>query len=258
MKVKCIKKALLGQEIIDATGYGYTQKLEYSLTIGEEYIVMGLMLSKKANCMRYLIIDDGFPCWYPQVLFEIINPKLPANWFVRSLNTNETSGTITFLIGFYELCIDEDFYDALIEGEEWALKIYRDRKNELLKLSEVEEFIRRSKSHMNIDFERWKLLELFDEEHFEASEGQTIDYIAHTKDNCIFTLYIAPFNGYVIMTLKRMNSSDIIFEIEIDNICKIDCTKTTLLIYKESVNKEKTADAVITIKPKIHISLNQG
>ncbi len=252
------KKTLLGQEIIDATGYGYTQKLEYPVTIGEEYIVMGLMLSKRANCICYLIIDDGFPSWYPQVLFEIIDPKLPANWFVKSFNANETGGTITFLSGFYELCMNDDFYDALIEGEEWAMKIYRNRKNELLKQSEVAEFIKQFKSRINIEFDRHMLLELFDEENFNASESQAIDYILRTDDNSILTLYIAPFDGYAIITFKRADTSEVIFEIEIDNLCKIDCTKAALLFYKRLDRQENDpADVVVSIKPKVHISLNQ-
>ncbi len=255
MKVKCIKNVLDGQEFVNATGYNFTKRQEYCIAIGQEYIVMGLMLLKRASGMNYLVLDDGFPSWYPQVLFEIIDPELPANWFAKPLNTNETGGTITFLSGFYELCMNDDFYDALMEGEEWALKIYNDRKNELLKQSEVGEFIKQSKSHINIDFERWKLLELFDEERFEASEGQTIDYILRTDDNCIFALYIAPFDGYAVITLKKADTSNVIFEMEIDNVCKIDCTKTALLFYKRSDRQENDpADVVVSIKPKVHIS----
>lgn len=258
MKVKCIKKVLTGQELIDATQRRDVNQLEFPVTVGKEYQVMGIVFYKDTKCLHYLVDDYNLPDWCPDFLFDITNPALPGNWFTKNYNTRITHGDLISIIGFDELCTNDDYHDALMEREEWALKIYRYRKNELLKLSEVDEFIKQSKSHINIDFERWKLLELFDEERFEESEGQTIDYILRTDDNCIFTLYIAPFNGYAVITLKRADTSDVIFEIEIDKIHKIDCTETALLFYKKPDRKENDpADVIVTIKPKVRINLNK-
>ena len=121
---------------------------------------------------------------------------------------------------------------------------------------------------MCIDFERWKLLEFFDEEILQADEGQIIDYKIRTKDNCIFSLNMWPYEESVSISLTRANQTgtfaDTIFEVGIDKIAKIDCTKTELLIYKVSPkNRHDSADFgfydavdfVITIKPNVRLSL---
>ena len=113
---------------------------------------------------------------------------------------------------------------------------------------------------MSIDFERWKLLEFFDEEKFLETEGQRIDYITHTNDNCLFTLYIAPYDDVAIVTLTRQPQTgtltNIIFEVGFKNVCKIDCTQTELLIYKKMPqNWYDTADFTITVKPNVRLLL---
>ncbi len=113
---------------------------------------------------------------------------------------------------------------------------------------------------MSIDFERWKLLEFFDQEEVLETEGQSIRYKINTTDGCIFFLNMWPYDGYAGISLERANQSgtiaDVIFTIGIHKVSKIDCTKTQLLIYKEHPkNWYDTADFVITVKPQVSLIL---
>src|SRR5690606_8361747 len=97
---------------------------------GKEYIIMGIMIMKESNCIYYLVDEYDLPDWIPYVLFDISHNELLPNWFVSILNKKESTGNIFYLSGFSELCNDEDYHDALVEREKWALDIYHKRKYE--------------------------------------------------------------------------------------------------------------------------------
>jgi len=130
MKVICIIKTLKGLNLTEKESF-FPDWYDYGLTIGREYLVMGIMLSKNSNIPCYLIDDDGNPFWYPYMLFEVTNNKLPVDWYIdTSIETK--GGNIRTLIGFKELCTDEKFHDDLIsEREEYALQTYFKRKEEI-------------------------------------------------------------------------------------------------------------------------------
>ena len=130
MKVMCIRKTIKGMGI-EEKGNFFPEWYDYGVIIGREYLVMGIVLYKYCVYPHYLIDNDGAPHWYPYMLFEITNKKLPAEWYIDALGDTR-GGNIRALIGFKELCADENFHDDLIvEGEEYALQIYRQRKAEL-------------------------------------------------------------------------------------------------------------------------------
>lgn len=127
MKVLCKKDTLIGEALREVTPL-LTDKQEYPVDLGIEYAVMGLMISKDSKLPHYLVESYGRPFWCPSGLFTITDPTLPAHWCINTFDA-KTTGRLC-LIGFYELCMDQDFHDALMEREEWAMKIYFDRKNE--------------------------------------------------------------------------------------------------------------------------------
>lgn len=64
--------------------------------------------------------------------FEIVSNELPFNWFV-SINKDNKYTDYRNLIGFAELCNDEDFFNKLLERDEATLRTYFRRKMELEK-----------------------------------------------------------------------------------------------------------------------------
>lgn len=129
MKVTCIKNVLTGAELKAAVPFRDSDQ-HYPIIVGKDYKVMGIALYKDTNCLHYLVDDHDRPFWYPHFLFDISEHSLPINWFSRNFDTNITKGDLLCISGFYELCMNDDFHDALIEREKWALQIYIDKKNE--------------------------------------------------------------------------------------------------------------------------------
>jgi len=92
---------------------------------------MGIMIRKESNDIHYLIDINTRPFWFPYILFTISDNQLPPYWYISILNKQESTGTIFYLSGFDELCNNDDFHDALVERERWALDIYLKRKAEI-------------------------------------------------------------------------------------------------------------------------------
>jgi len=105
----------------------------YGLELNKEYIIMGIVLYKDSNCLYYLIDVNGRPGWFPFLLFDVSDNSLPANWFTKVISKKEST-PVYCLIGFEELCKEEDFYHNLIEREETAMRIYFRRKIEIEKI----------------------------------------------------------------------------------------------------------------------------
>lgn len=105
---------------------------DYGLYLEKEYLVMGLLTFKKNNDIHYLIDENGSPSWFPFQIFEIKDNSLPKEWFVK-INVNNEYVDYKNLMGFDELCNDEDFYDQLLDRDKEAMLIYFKRKMELEK-----------------------------------------------------------------------------------------------------------------------------
>lgn len=105
---------------------------DYGLEINKEYLVMGIMTFKKSDNLYFLIDEDSRPGWFPHQIFEIESNELPFNWFVR-INKDNKHTDYRNLIGFAELCNDEDFFNKLLERDEATLRTYFRRKMELEK-----------------------------------------------------------------------------------------------------------------------------
>ena len=112
--------------------YGSTEYTEFGLQIGKDYLVMGILFGK--GTLDYLIDDGGYISAYPCPLFEIIDNKLPLNWFFKSFkSTDKAYPQREAVLGYYELVFDDTHYDKLVDVEEKACRIYFKRKIELEK-----------------------------------------------------------------------------------------------------------------------------
>lgn len=141
MKVKCKHTTAEDLDLefvttIVAKDYDFSSG-GYGVELNEEYIVMGIVVYADSNCAYYLIDTHNKPTWYPYLLFELIDNSLPSNWFLKLYHPN-TEFEIVSLLGFEELCNDEEFYDKLIERDKEAERIYFKRKIELKKALEEE------------------------------------------------------------------------------------------------------------------------
>lgn len=131
MKVKCLHNS--GKDLLchldiprltsEHTHYG-------ELEIGKEYLVMGLILFN--DHLGYLI-DDEVISVCPYQLFEIIDSKLPNNWYFNNLMPGDTAYPyVKSIWGFHEMCFEKNFYEKLIvEMEEEAYRVYFKKKMEL-------------------------------------------------------------------------------------------------------------------------------
>ncbi len=104
----------------------------YGLEINREYLIMGLVVYKDTNCIYFLIDVNGKPDWFPYLLFEITDNCLPKEWFLK-VNGKSSKSDIYSIVGFDELCNNEDFYNQLVERNIDAIQIYFKRKIELEK-----------------------------------------------------------------------------------------------------------------------------
>jgi hypothetical protein len=140
MKIRCINntgEALRAYEnkslSKDELGrFGATGHTQFGLTIGDEFLVMGMLLGE--GTLSYLINDGRLIGSYPYPLFEVVDNKTPSNWFFKSLkNTDKKYPYLEAVWGYYELVFDDNHYEQLVDFEEEAHRIYFKRKIELEK-----------------------------------------------------------------------------------------------------------------------------
>lgn len=131
MKVICKENTAENLDLEEATNILY-KRYKFPLIVEREYIIMGIALYKDRNCIYYLVDDGVLPHWVPYGLFEISDKAFPPNWHIDIIDKKKyPQGDVFFLSGFYELCSDENYYDALAERESEALEIYWKRKREV-------------------------------------------------------------------------------------------------------------------------------
>ncbi len=122
-----------------------SNEASFPIKKGEKYIVLGSIVYRDSNYIYYLLSDYGdWPFWMPYQLFNILDSDILPDWCVKIFDRKHYSTELFFLSGFYELCNNENFYDALIEREEWALDIYFKRQREAKEWYELKPFMTRS------------------------------------------------------------------------------------------------------------------
>jgi len=116
---------------------GISSNFDFGLKLGKEYLVMGLLTFKLSNDLYYLVDEGGRPSWFPNQIFEVLGNCLPYSWYMK-INIGDDCVDYKNLIGFSELCNEQDFFNRLLEREEKAMRIYFRRKIEMEKqLDEV-------------------------------------------------------------------------------------------------------------------------
>lgn len=129
MKLVCKKTSAKDFDLKEVMSL-LSNEYDYGLILEKEYVVMGIVIYKDSNCLYYLIDEDGWPNWYPYLLFEVSDNSLPQDWYISVYNKSSI-GDLYCLAGFNELCNDQDYHDLLAERDKKALEIYFLRKNEI-------------------------------------------------------------------------------------------------------------------------------
>ena len=125
MKILCIYQNArdIPEKSMKVSG---TSNTEFSVSIGNEYIVYGMMLWK--GVIKYLIVGNhDKPSWYPAELFEVKNDYLPLEWYFDFSITENLEA----IWGYSELVHDSEHFDLLQERDSNAIKIFLKRKQEI-------------------------------------------------------------------------------------------------------------------------------
>ena len=120
--------------------FGISSEGEYSITVGKEYLVMGMI--QFDSYLSYLIDDSGLILTVPCYLFAIIDPKICTNCSFRLIDKQEEIYPFVQAIwGYADLCFNKQAYvDLIVEMTENAQRIYFRRKIELYERCEISLF----------------------------------------------------------------------------------------------------------------------
>lgn len=150
MKIVCIEK--LGANL-NLSGFKTTVSNQtiYSVSVGEEYLVMGICSYHDDELLYYLVDLGGSARWFPELLFKVTDNQLPRNWFIRTYSRKEHE-IMRSIISFKELCYEKKFDQDLIEYETYAFETFYRRKKE------IEEEFSDKKDADDLDPDWWEKL----------------------------------------------------------------------------------------------------
>ncbi len=130
MKVQCQTvdaRSLLAEHY--AAGYSDQTDFGQTLAVDEVYTVYGVCVWVQ-GLVLYLLDPSGtsVPSWYPAELFRIVDAGLAPAW--RAWHRPDSSYHVVALFGYYELVEDASHYDALLERDSVALRLFGERRRE--------------------------------------------------------------------------------------------------------------------------------
>jgi hypothetical protein len=128
MRVKCI--ANTGKNLFKRTlaKTHLITSIFSPLEIGDYYTVYGIDLWD--GNLHYLVVDrykglEQNPSLYPAELFEVVDNRVPQEWYFSFLGTEDENEAVW---GYKEFVLDVKHHEYLYEREENALKIFFQRK----------------------------------------------------------------------------------------------------------------------------------
>jgi hypothetical protein len=97
----------------------------FHLKIGEIYMVYGMNIWR--NSLNYLTMNQAntMPIWSPAELFQVVDPKIPADWYYVYLGHHED--LLNAAWGYKEL-IEPKHYDGLLGEDKKELEVFFTRK----------------------------------------------------------------------------------------------------------------------------------
>ena len=129
MKVRCTFRQG-GPVPAELLALGNTPQTRFDVVYDQTYVVFAVLLWK--GIVHYLIVNDTTqrPNWLPSLLFEIVDPRLPAGWELRFPDNPQMSPAM--VCGYPEIASEDGcHYIDLIERETPALQIFERRRAEI-------------------------------------------------------------------------------------------------------------------------------
>lgn len=129
MHIKCIENT--GKNLSKTHfSMGYTSVSEFDLELGKDYSVYGI--SWWSGVVFFLLLGEGgYPRWCPSELFTITQNTIPADWFFATFLDGQKNG-LQAILSYDEMVNSlDEHYDALLEYEPEAIKVFFRRKDEI-------------------------------------------------------------------------------------------------------------------------------
>jgi len=104
----------------------YEKESEFDLTVAKEYVVLAIAMWE--TMVLFLLADDyNLPNWHPVELFLVTDNHLGDDWFFSASIANKHG--VQAIWGYEHLVRDTDHYEALLERNPDALKIFYEEKS---------------------------------------------------------------------------------------------------------------------------------
>lgn len=129
MRVKAI--ATSGNDLTKKSLEAFHDRNEqFQLGIGDIYTVYGINIWR--GIVHYLTFDKWYnnPFWHPAELFEIVDNRIPPNWYFNFYGYEDHKiDLVNAVWGYKELALSKEYYFQLIDRDE--LSIFKQRRKEI-------------------------------------------------------------------------------------------------------------------------------
>jgi hypothetical protein len=131
MIVKCIgnKGSNLSKKTSSAL---HDEGAEFQMDIGDSFIVYGINIW--VGVVNYLVFDKyrENPFWTPAELFEVVDNRLPPNWYFKYYGEdNRDMDLVSAVWGYKEIALNPDHYFGLIERSLKDIQTFHFRQREI-------------------------------------------------------------------------------------------------------------------------------
>jgi len=118
MRVRCIQQRP-SETQVTALGSSYYRSQSFHLTVGKEYVAIGLDLAIDSNVHGngvwiHLVSDHGNLIWAPLALFEVTDPRVSKYWEARVFD----EGLKLWPPSLFRDSYHEDLADGVAEVED--------------------------------------------------------------------------------------------------------------------------------------------
>jgi hypothetical protein len=113
------------------------RETDFHLTVGQKYMIYAVAI-RNQQVWYYVVDDDNlwFPIYKPAPLFSIVDDRVSRHWRVKL-----TPGNLNHevLLAFEEWASDDQFYDRLSDKDQAAVRVFRERRQQMDEEFELQE-----------------------------------------------------------------------------------------------------------------------
>jgi hypothetical protein len=108
---------------------GRVRDMVFRLKLGETYTVYGINMWK--GTLNYLTLNQAgtVPIWSPAELFEVVDGKMPADWYFKYLG--HSAGFLDAAWGYKDLTYNPPHYDGLLGEDKKEIERFFSLKKEM-------------------------------------------------------------------------------------------------------------------------------